>query len=87
MLVLLQRLGKPTNHQMFREGPLNLSGPFVCMQLALPQESSTPQATAPPPDVRRRLCPAVEVLLMLLGYALGAAFGPINPKAKPCPRA
>jgi hypothetical protein len=36
--------------------------------------------TALPPDVRRWLCPAVEMPFTFLGYALGAAFGPINPK-------
>jgi hypothetical protein len=36
-------------------------------------------ASALPPDVRRWLCPAVEPFTFL-GYALGAAFGPINPK-------
>ena len=28
-----------------------------------------------PPDVRRRLCPAVQLPLTLSGYALVAAFG------------
>ena len=37
-------------------------------------------ASALPPDVRRWLCPAVEVPFTFLGYALGAAFEPINPK-------
>jgi len=30
------------------------------------------------PDVRRWLCPAVEVPFTFLGYALGAAYGPTN---------
>jgi hypothetical protein len=37
-------------------------------------------ASALPPDVRRWLCPAVEIPFSLLGCALGAAFGPIIPK-------
>jgi hypothetical protein len=32
--------------------------------------------SALPPDVRRWLCPAVEVPFTFLGYALGAAFAP-----------
>jgi hypothetical protein len=39
-------------------------------------------ASALPPELasRRWLCPAVEVPFIFLGYAHGAAFGPINPK-------
>jgi hypothetical protein len=37
--------------------------------------------------VRRWLCPAVEVPFTFLGYALDAAFGPINPKGEARTRA
>ncbi len=33
-----------------------------------------------PPDMRRRLCPAVEMGLYTLGNALRTTVGPINPK-------
>jgi hypothetical protein len=36
--------------------------------------------SALPPDVRRWLCPAVELPFTFLGYALDAAFGPMNLK-------
>ena len=36
--------------------------------------------SALPPDVRRWLCPAVQRSFRFLGFALGAAFGPIDPK-------
>ena len=41
------------------------------MQLC--SKSSSMLASALPSDVRRWLCPAVEVTFSLLGYALGAA--------------
>jgi hypothetical protein len=52
------------------------------MHSALPQKSSLGTDSALPPDVRRWLCPAVRVPFMFLGYALGAAFGPINLKGQ-----
>ena len=40
--------------------------------------ASVGAASALPPDVRRWLCPAVEVPSISLGYALGAASGPVK---------
>jgi hypothetical protein len=54
----------------------------IPITLALPHESWAISGSALPPDVRRRLRPAVWGVTFL-GYALGSAFGPVIKKAKP----
>jgi len=49
---------------------------------ALRQKSWAILGSALPPDVRRWLCPDVEVPFRTWGYALGAAYGPVDPKGQ-----
>jgi hypothetical protein len=52
----------------------------IVRSLTAVQKSSVAEASALPPDVTWWLCPAIEMPFTLLGYALRAAFGPINRK-------
>jgi hypothetical protein len=54
----------------------NLSGTLAPMDRALVATDDTEYSAAMPPDVRRWLCPAVEMPFTFLGYALVAAFSP-----------